>query len=390
MFCTKCGKQIPDHAKFCKYCGASTTGPVREEPVTFQKKNKTAGIFWMILLVLFLLILIGAGIFLLTHMDKNEVGRNENETIHESSDEIIEEEPNIEEDADLEKDTEKEVSYVLSSSTRYSSSGKIRDTWEYTYDEDGNCISYRYTDEEGTVREGRYEYEYDDSDVMTVRKEYTDSGILSCEIYYDEEENVRENIEYIYDDQGRLTEEIHFDQDENEQIFTYRGDGIYFLSYRSEKSGEQQIITEYREDGSVEYTEICDKYGQLIREAGYDSNGQMEWENKWTYEYDEEGNIMSWSGPSMESFYITYDDEDENDIGKIVFHEDGSVTVTAREGYEYIEGHFLKVDSEEYENFMAVTSEEELDENGNMIVQNWYDAEGELVYLVEYEYLEVR
>ena len=41
MFCRRCGKQIDDNAKFCPYCGESTTRHIDydDEPITIQKEE---------------------------------------------------------------------------------------------------------------------------------------------------------------------------------------------------------------------------------------------------------------------------------------------------------------------------------------------------------------
>lgn len=39
MFCMKCGKQIPDHAKFCSCCGAGITPTAASET---QKKKASS------------------------------------------------------------------------------------------------------------------------------------------------------------------------------------------------------------------------------------------------------------------------------------------------------------------------------------------------------------
>ena len=45
MYCTKCGKQIPDDANVCQYCGVST----KVETISTQKPKKKHGcLFWII------------------------------------------------------------------------------------------------------------------------------------------------------------------------------------------------------------------------------------------------------------------------------------------------------------------------------------------------------
>ncbi len=39
MFCSKCGKQIPDGSKFCQHCGTNMTGFIQKEP--YASTNST-------------------------------------------------------------------------------------------------------------------------------------------------------------------------------------------------------------------------------------------------------------------------------------------------------------------------------------------------------------
>lgn len=43
MYCKKCGKQIPDDAKMCPYCGVSA----QNEPVVVKEKKKHGCLFWI-------------------------------------------------------------------------------------------------------------------------------------------------------------------------------------------------------------------------------------------------------------------------------------------------------------------------------------------------------
>lgn len=59
MICPNCKKENPDHAKFCKYCGANLS--VQEEPVTQEAKKKS---ILPIVLCVLLVILLVAAVFL--------------------------------------------------------------------------------------------------------------------------------------------------------------------------------------------------------------------------------------------------------------------------------------------------------------------------------------
>ena len=46
MFCTNCGKEIPDSSQFCEYCGKSTQSKLQSTKniqVTIQRRKKFTG-----------------------------------------------------------------------------------------------------------------------------------------------------------------------------------------------------------------------------------------------------------------------------------------------------------------------------------------------------------
>ena len=75
MFCKKCGKEIPNNAKFCTHCGNKTEPvqpvvpeknvPVQQE-VKPARKKKTALV--IIIVVVAVLALIGVGIFAVSRL----------------------------------------------------------------------------------------------------------------------------------------------------------------------------------------------------------------------------------------------------------------------------------------------------------------------------------
>ena len=92
-YCTKCGKQNPDTAKFCTSCGAvlspavaihvKQTDSIQKSPVISQKKNKTPWIITGIAIILAL----GTGAYVLffNKLKKNETNVSSNTTAGNSS-----------------------------------------------------------------------------------------------------------------------------------------------------------------------------------------------------------------------------------------------------------------------------------------------------------------
>ena len=88
MYCTHCGKQIPDQSKFCRYCGSRLSAPaepqVQVSPPPTRKKGRTAGI---IIGIVAILILIPAVLFAVLHFRSDGTGRKDRdrrETVSES------------------------------------------------------------------------------------------------------------------------------------------------------------------------------------------------------------------------------------------------------------------------------------------------------------------
>ena len=70
MFCPKCGKDLPDNSKFCKYCGSQikNKGTLRHFPASAgdDEKSKNIIIVGLVALIVVLIVVfaaIGTGMF---------------------------------------------------------------------------------------------------------------------------------------------------------------------------------------------------------------------------------------------------------------------------------------------------------------------------------------
>lgn len=99
MFCTKCGTQINEGAKFCPKCGAPRKGKTtenREPEKQVQKKavGSTAVIAFLAALIVLLLVGIGGGVYyFLTHNDEQDIRVEVDEEEDEKSKDGTENEP---------------------------------------------------------------------------------------------------------------------------------------------------------------------------------------------------------------------------------------------------------------------------------------------------------
>lgn len=176
-------------------------------------------------------------------------------------------------------------------------------------------------------------------------------------IYYDEEGNVtgESTAEYTYDKEGnKLTDKLYEDgQFVSSGEYEYDSEGMTFKKYE----------TEQYEDGSkcvYEYNESGDSLGYVL--------------------YDEEGNVAE----SYRTEYVT--DKNGNLTGERTYEND-----TLSQEIKYASG---KNEEEEflYAEEVAAYSEdgsktvEKYDENGELISESSYDAEGKKLYEYDLEY----
>lgn len=334
-FCTQCGKEISDTAKYCKYCGAMSsyyenlqtqtiapdeTLPSDETTKTGSVNRKKVFVFPVVLVCFFVIALIFFHLELNTLVFNTETGSSSNEesvsTTNETSD-------NMNDGLNAAKaDNESpENEYILVRETIYYPDGTQS---TYTYDEMG-----RETEVIGQC--------YDSSGEL----------VFSTDIY-------------TYNQNGTIaSEEICYDCNESK-------------------------TTEY---WTYEYDDAGNKR-KARAEISYVSSNSDDIGSTWIeYEYDENGYPIAWASDDMSEQAMWQEDEEGQEIGRITYKEDGTVEIWIADGYMLDKDECFIPIVDENEETKPVT-ETVYDDFGNLIEETYYNKDGELLYRVEYEYQE--
>lgn len=202
---------------------------------------------------------------------------------------------------------EGELSYFLV----YVYDAQGREIKETRYDADGSgvWVNEKVYDEEGRLKEARYDNSttyYDDDGRELYKKTVTDTGeeIISEEWRYSDDGRLLENrknssgykILYFYDSAGNLMrverysgeqltdEEIYPDSPNEMELYSYE-DGSRYLSQKQIKDENGNIIYQirYMKDGSIvhERTREYDSEGRMTKELQYVDGSFYSW-----YEYE--------------------------------------------------------------------------------------------------------
>lgn len=211
------------------------------------------------------------------------------------------------------------------------------------------------------VNDVRYEYEYDDNGCVLKSKE-TINGVTSVESEYivvDGESVCRWSTGYM-EDGAKFTDEYDTDGNIIKQVY-YNADGTvdtqmeYEYVLLSEGFWHETKCTETLSDGSVTVIEY-NEWGDIASSLSYDAEGALISADTWEYTYDDDGKKTSeksftdgvltsestYKNVELEDVLLTYAD------AVTEYAEDGSRTVTT------------------------------YDENGTVIGETQYDADGEL------------
>ena len=262
----------------------------------------------------------------------------------EGSSQTESEEAALEREEATEEATETEGVYVLSKVTIEDNQGVVFSVYEYHYDDKGNLLSADKSNK------------YGETDSSVVKEEYDEHGnrVVYDETYTTAEDTYQLHIEseYEYDADGKvLLEKSHDDLD-----------GTSYTRY------------EYDEEGKLVRKERGSIYDDTYVLSSYD-----------IYEYDENGVLKK------ETMY----DEDDAFTCAAEYNENGEKIKTKFEyaeivfEYEYDENG-LVLKSLSYTNGELEDIKEKIyDENGNVITETYYDADGNIKNITKYEYIMV-
>lgn len=424
MFCTGCGRELPEKSEFCPWCGqkiqpapGKTGGPVpygeagkepagKEETGTGKRSLPRPLLIGGICLALAAAAGIGTVIALRgtggtgKGTERNAEGSEEGKAPVEETAAAGESAPE-DEDAGTAEEEEKLSDFHLVEAWRfedgspyathiyeysYDDQGRVVSVtedglpyYEYAYDEWGNKIrDYYYRD--GVLNDGK-DYTYDPTGTYIVswdavgafnpshvENTYDEAGRLVREDVTDQSGEAAGHVEHTYDDQGRpLTiTRVHEDGSYGDiGEYSYGADGSYTLTTRTQS--EQGIYT-------VEEFDAEDK--PLRYEKGY-KDGLVE-TREWAY--SEEGETLSYREATyslgelsiLETDIREYDEEGRY-LGSTVTREEPMETKTYKSYAEYDSyGNEIHYVSEKYEyetyyiyeNGLGVRSGDDFDRGG--------------------------
>lgn len=231
----------------------------------------------------------------------------------------------------------------------------------FNYNEQGEWLRMTYLDADGSlIDETTFEYTYDDAGNKSSQKQYYNGVLVEVMTFKVNEagETVPDLQTGYYDDGTWATNE--YDELGNVvRACTYDTDGnvtseeLTEFEFSSDGSSYEAKTTIIWEDGSKHVSEY-NQYGEKVLWAGYDADGNLEFEHVSVYEYDNNGNLLHSESYVDEilSYEIEYAlDEDGFSYAakEIIYNYDGTYYV-----YEY-------------------------DVNGDTLSETLYDADGNVI-----------
>ncbi|MFO7873040.1 MAG: hypothetical protein R6U62_00980 [Bacteroidales bacterium] len=226
---------------------------------------------------------------------------------------------------------------------QYNEEGQLEQETEYTYDDDGFMVREVLREGDGMVVEDK-SYESDEN--LRIAREYLNYA-----------DGSRDTVHYAYDDQGRLIQKTLKDEDgdvEQTDLFVFDAEGrlVREAVYEGEPDEGEESLTEekryvYDEEGRLLETEIRDRVEESYRKRvnAYDEAGQR----TSVMVYDADGELLE---------RILFDPDDQGRPVEVV----------------------------EENRRQKNTIQLQYDDHGNVVLQEEYDLNGNLVNRVERTY----
>lgn len=322
MFCSKCGAQLEDQARFCPACGSTVerpadTAPVQEQPISVTPKKKSRKkIIAITAIVTALALIVGVAavfmgsqskVYLQTSIKEYDADGNWFRTVEYeynnqgSPTRITITKPNYV----YEEQIVDNVIVRVPSSTN----GQQITIYTYEYDDEGHCVyndySFKVYDADGNVDEkmtteridGGSKYEYDDDgriEEVSVRTVNLDGELGD---YFGE-------THYHYNEDGRLHEISGINRgSENEYLvadFRYDDEGRLIASSYRPLEGAKLYKYDYDKKGNLEkVTYLTSIRNQIIMDNQHITEvpdifqGEFYVEQEAQFEYDSNGRLIS-------------------------------------------------------------------------------------------------
>jgi len=256
----------------------------------------------------------------------------------------------------------------LFTKTEYDESGKILKETQYLVKsgEAWNIVEYKYN-EKGLLTDIITKY-YDK--ISTKSYTYNDNGNLLTYTYYDSKGKLNESEECIYNDKGILTTKYTYNgkekdiYDENgkviEIILIYEdGKERTFKKLQYDENNNIKKCTEYRYDGKVFYT---------------------------IYTYDDNANLLNiteYDDTDTPSIWIKNEYDENNNLLKTIEYNNNKISGTEEKKYNEND---LLIEEISYssDNTISQRLAYEYDENGNQTKKIEYNRYDEAVTVIDY------
>ncbi|MDX9942815.1 MAG: hypothetical protein RBS53_11400 [Bacteroidales bacterium] len=239
--------------------------------------------------------------------------------------------------------------YLITRSTYEPVKGRLLEETQYSQDRQAEQITRNGYDDQGFLTSEEL-LDGAGNELEKRSFEPDDQGRIAREfIHY--ADGTADRIEYVYDEKGRVVKKEHFDDEgehENTEVFTYEGDMVV-REAMTDAEGEllSETVYTYREDGQLE-------------ELLVNKPEEETWFRK-VYRYDETG--------AREA--VTTFNRDEEPVERVLFEYDD---------------HGRPIQVVEENRKQKNTLHMEYNEQGDIVFQEEYDVNGELVNRIERNY----
>lgn len=353
MFCSECGNQLPEEAKFCDACGKALEAPKK------KKKGALIGIIAGITAAAVAACAIG-GWFLLGNKetvyvctakkvyDKNGTLYTVTNYEYDNHGRLL----SLEMDRGEAEEIWNDQLGIYEYGDWSNPDGIVDSYYEYEYDKQGNMtrMAYQYIGDERPIVE-QWEYEYDKKQIKTATLisnpgtdyegrgeyefEYKDGNLVSLDV---ENRATGKNLSLLqakYDNKGRITQSVHVMM-EWTVIYDY----------------------EYDQKGNLVEASVSTAPGRGMVEAGVDPLERAELQNRADYEYDNKGRLIEADGTEYiydgknlvaigDEYEFRYDGKKlvsgKGPDGDYTFDKNGNLTEVAQENGETIRYEYKKL-----------------------------------------------
>jgi tetratricopeptide (TPR) repeat protein len=412
MFCSNCGKEIKEGAKFCPGCGHPVAMQAASQPVVQQEPQfrntvqqpaqpkaeaSRVPIVAIVVVALILLCLLGFlayqkfGDRLPAFLNKDDAVIVEGEQPGEDAGQELDQADSTDEaggeTASGETDFEEEVDYLAQAQAAYDS-GSYSVALQYcdmAMQADASNASVYALESDIYVAQGEYEqaatmlndgYDATEAESLLTQKEQLKNHMIvtSC-------------IEY--DAQGTVVCEVEYDEDGNPTTYTNYSDGRTITDIEEktyDNEGDNSMTTHYDSGMNIQWQETYeyDTNGNVTKCEHYDAKGQKEWYDKYSYDSDNrQTGTTRYNADNTVSWWDEYTYDGDTSVTKTAHPSTGDVVVIQIE-YTYDDYGNETSYQEDYGDDSGSFWEKEYNAFDDVVKYTYGDTEINYVYTYDY------